>query len=477
MKIKLKTYQQVNGFMLFIISAFYVSIGQATEEYQSIEWSLPSARFADLDVSPQLIAQIAQGGQIIISSKAQDFSFWNARSKQQQDFKNKRVIYAATVINAPADEIREMVWDLGSQKDYSPLLSKTKNISTQGDVRIGSYIQTIKLPIIKLASTFVVQHNRLDNGDIGMVLIDQGDIESYFQYWEFFPLADNKTLTVLSSWQDTDSASFMYKILLEAEPAAGKVFPILTLYERLERFKFEASQRHPENRDPIDDTVYDIRSINGFISDIENLDIKELKKLTLLGGVQFYQKSKKLAYGGKVEEIIQVSAIQYIPIPKKIIQPILNDFSSLVEYNILTDGYLPPEQTGEEWAHLQIAFSIGPIKIPVEIYPIFEDVTADRMLFHTSEHSYMNPLFGHIEYIDMPDENDQGTIVELSIGGMQGEDASFLFKMLRYVPFHEVLIAAAYAMLTVDGMGDWIVGRVARDQQELALDIASTPVL
>ncbi|PCK02600.1 MAG: hypothetical protein COA42_21970, partial [Alteromonadaceae bacterium] len=75
MKIKLKTYQQVNGFMLFIISAFYVSIGQATEEYQSIEWSLPSARFADLDVSPQLIAQIAQGGQIIISSKAQDFSF------------------------------------------------------------------------------------------------------------------------------------------------------------------------------------------------------------------------------------------------------------------------------------------------------------------------------------------------------------------------------------------------------------------
>lgn len=178
------------------------------------------------------------------------------------------------------------------------------------------------------------------NEYIKHVFIDQGDIESYFQYWEFFPLENNKTLTVVSSWQDTDSASLMYKILLEAEPAVGKVFPILTLYEHLERFKEEAGKRHPETKDPIDQSIYDIRSINGFISDIENLDIKELKKLTLVGGVQFYQKSKKLSYNGAIENIVQVSAIQYVPIPKKVIQPILNDFSSLVEYNVLTDSYL-----------------------------------------------------------------------------------------------------------------------------------------
>lgn len=86
----------------------------------------------------------------------------------------------------------------------------------------------------------------------------------------------------------------------------------------------------------------------------------------------------------------------------------------------------------------------------------------------------MGTLANHIQC--WSDKNDYGTIVELSIGDVQGEKASFLSKMLRYIPFHEVLIPTAYAMLTVDGMGDWIVERVARDQPQQNADFASTPV-
>lgn len=469
----IKTVPIKSFFLTFtlLIGAFNA---QSAVKYPLVEWTVPSAKFADLHLDSQKIADLAQGGQFLIVSHPQDFTSWNARTKKNQNFKNQKVIYAATVIDAPADEIREMVWDMKSQGDFSPLLSKTKNIRTEGNSRIASMNQIIKLTVIKLNSNFVVQINQLDNGDIGMVLVDEGDVESLYQYWEFFPLDDNKTLTVLSGWQDTDSASFMYKTVLEAEPSIGKVFPVLTMYERLVQFKNEAAKRHPENAQRVDNSHYDIRSINGYLSDNEGLDLNELKKLTLLGSIQLYQTSKTLSYQNELHDIIQVTAIAHVPLPKKTIRPLLNDFSSIPEYNDLTRGWLTPKTMGEEWGHLQIGANIGPIFIPVEIYPVLENQDTDKMNFYVSDHSYMSPLFGHIEHIELPnlvDPNgaptEEGTIVEWTIGGVIGPDASFLFKMARYLPFHDVLIVATYAMLCAESMGDWVEQRVYQDNVDL----------
>ena len=440
----------------------------AATEYQPIEWNVPSSRFSEFGLDPEKVANITNGGQFAIVSNPHDFTFWNARTKEQQHFTNKRIIYVVTVIDAPVEELRQMVWDIGEQDNFSPLLNDTTNISTKGNVRIGSYEQSIKLPIIKLVSDFVVQINKHDNGDIGMILIDEGDVESMYQYWEFFPLSENKTLTVLSGWQDTDSASFVYKVVLNAEPALEKVFPILTTYERLRQFRNEATRRHPELAPKEDDNIYDIRSANGYLGDNKALDLQELKKLAQLGSVQFYQAARKLSYDGGIHDIRQVTAIQYIPLNQNIIQPLLNDFSSLVEYNELTYGWFDTESTGEDWAFLELAVKIGPLKMPVDIYLIQEEVDRNKMLFYTADHAFMYPLIGNIEYVKIPnnadDPNDDGTIVAITFGGVVGPEASFVFKMTRYLPFHNVLIAATYGTVTSDSMTDWVVNRVAENR-------------
>jgi len=306
--------------LMIILSSLFIN-AHAGKNYQTIDWQLPSVRFSELNLDSNKIAAITHGGQFIIVSKPQDFTFWNARKKQLQDFKQQRITYVATVIDAPIDEVQAMVWDLESQAAFSPLLNDTKIIRSGDNVQIGSYEQIIKVPVIKLVSDFVLQFNRYENGDVGMMLIDEGDIEAMYQYWEFFPLDERRTLTVLSGWQDTDSADFMYKVLLEAEPALGKIFPILTMYERLVQFKEEAARQHPEYAEKPDEKLYDIRSINAYMSDNKALDREELRKLTRLGSVQFYQKSRKLSHDGKVHDVIQISAIQYIPLPKETVQP------------------------------------------------------------------------------------------------------------------------------------------------------------
>ncbi|PCJ14390.1 MAG: hypothetical protein COB04_15390 [Gammaproteobacteria bacterium] len=439
----------------------------SAEEYQPVEWQLPSARFADLKFNPTKIAKITQGGQFVIVANPKDFKLWNARKNKVQLFENKRVTYVATVIDAPIEEVRAMAWDFEGQEKFSPLLEDIKVLSEKENLLIGSYQQTIKVPVIKLVSDFVVQFNKHENGDIGMLLIDEGDVEAMFHYWEFFPLDDQRTLTVLSGWQDTDSADFMYKVVLEAEPALGKVFPILNLYERIVQFKDEAARRHPDVAEKPDEGIYDIRSINGYISDNSELDMEELRNLTKLGSVQFYQKSRKLSHDGEMYDIYQVSAIQYIPLPQETIQPLLNNFDSLAEYNEVTYGWLTPDETKEDWSHLQIAVRFGPLKIPVEIYIDQERVDENKMLFHSHDHGYMHPLTGHIEYLKMPQQsNDEGTIVSLTIGGVIGSEASFLFKLMRKLPFYNVFIAAGYGMITADSMDEWVVERVAKDNAQ-----------
>ena len=450
-------------YLFFFISLIYLSGAHATTEYKTIEWQSPAPTFSELGLNPDKVAAIASGGQFVIVAKPRDFTLWNARKKELQTFKNKSVIYTATVIDAPADEIREMVWDMKNQGKYLPLLKDTKNLRTENNVRIASFEQIIKVPILKLASDFIVQINKYDNGDIGMVLIDEGDVEASFQYWEFFPIDEHRTLTVLTGWQDTDSASLMYNIILEAEPSFGRVFPVLMLYQRLVHFRDEAARRYPEIAAKEDETIYDLNTVNTYVSEIEGIDVQELKKLSELGGVQFYHKLKKLAFEGDVHEILQVSALVYVPLPQKVIQPLLNDFSSLPKYNDLTEEWLDPSMTEEEWGHLKIAVEVGPIHVPIHIYVITEEINENLMHFHSAPRSFVHPVLGHVEYMQMDDPEDDGTVVEVTIGGVVGPDASFIFKLVRYVPFHNTLIASIYAMLTADSAGGWVVEQVAKD--------------
>jgi len=435
----------------------------ANKNPEFISWELPVTKFSDFGVDPNKISSLIGDGQLVVHSRPIDFSSWDARNNVVKDFQRQRVSYVASVVRAPANLVREMVWDMGQQDDFSPLLAEAKNLHTEGNKRIGTFRQIIKVPILTLESPFVFQLEKLPNGDIATLLIDKGDVSSTFQYWEFFELGSNTTLVVLTGWQDVGSASLSYRILLEAEPALGKVFPLLSLYERIKQFKAEAESRSG-HANKSSNAKYDIRNVNSFISEKEGLDLTVLKKLNQFGSLIFFLEPRLVQHEGKEAEVIQVSALQYLPYEKQLVKPYLSGFEGLPEFNEITESYQSPEQRGEEWGHLNIKVNIGPVPVPVHIYVKMEPYGADRYVFFTGEKAYMYPLFGHIEHLDMP-EGDGGTLVELTIGGVMGDKASFVFKMARLLPFHNVLIAGTYAMLTADGAGPWVDSKIQAQTQ------------
>jgi len=297
------------------------------------------------------------------------FTTWDAQNNVLKEYKNKRVGYAFSVIRAPADEIRDMVWDMGSQGEFSPLLSKSENLETKNNIRFAQFKQIIKTPIMTLASTFVWQLERLDNGDIATYLIDKGDVGSIFQYWQFFKLNEKETLVVLTGWQDIDTATFSYKLMVDSEPALGKVFPLLTLYERLVQFKLEAEKRLCTTLDKSDKS-YDIRTINSFLSEKEHSDLNELKKLNDLGSLLFFQEARTLRKSEDYDsvDIVQVSALQYIPYPKEQVKPYIDSLEGLPEFNELTQFYKTKKELKDNFYHFGIQVKYGIIKITVNRY-------------------------------------------------------------------------------------------------------------
>lgn len=443
----------VKFFIAFLLSSYFL-IAEA-KTYTHADIVFPVKKFSEFGVDPNQIVNLIGEGQLVLNSHPESFTTWDAQNNVLKEYKNKRVGYAFSVIRAPADEIRDMVWDMGSQGEYSPLLRKSKNLETKNNIRFAKFKQIIKTPVMTLASTFVWQLERLDNGDIATYLIDKGDVGSIFQYWQFFKLNEKETLVVLTGWQDIDTATFSYKLMVDSEPALGKVFPLLTLYERLVQFKLEAEKRLGTTLDKSDKS-YDIRTINSFLSEKEHADLNELKKLNDLGSLLFFQEARTLRKSEDYDsvDIVQVSALQYIPYPKEQVKPYIDSLEGLPEFNELTQFYKTKKELKENFDHLGIQVKFGLIKIPVHIYVNMEGYGEDRYVFSTVPHAYMYPLFGHIEHLDMDD--GKGTFVEVTIGGVMGPKASFLFKLSRYLPFSNVLISATYTMLTAEGAKPWL---------------------
>lgn len=441
-----------------VMISFFLLCSESTwakDNYEYISWEMPVARFSEFGVQPKKIAKLIGDGQIVLNSASTDFTSWDAKNNNLKKYSGQRVAYMASVIRAPADVIRELVWDMGKQDDFSPLLLDAENLKTDGNKRIARFEQLIDVPIIKLKSPFVFQLERLANGDIATVLVAEGDVNSTFQYWEFFELDDSTTLVVLTGWQDVSTASLSYKVLLESEPALGKVFPLLSLYERIKQFKNEAERRSVGDQLTRKNIKHDIRSVNSFVSDKEGLDLLEIKRLNEVGSLMLFQEPKLLSHDGVEANVIQTTALQYFPYEKEKIKPYLSGFENLPEFNEITRFYKTPEETGKEFGHLGIHVKFGPVPVPIHIHVKIEDYSENREVFFTGPESYMYPLFGHIEYMDLA--NDQkGVVVGLTIGGVVGEKASFVFKMSKHLPFHNVLIAATYTMLTADGAAPWV---------------------
>ncbi len=448
-------------FLFSIMSVFILSVN-AFGAWEPVEWETPVKRFADLGLDPKLVASLAGEGQIVITLKAENIMLWTRKYKRPIEYKNVRIGYAASVVNAPVEKVRATVRDI-SKVMYMPLITESKILHKQDNHTMVQYTQVIDMPVIKLKQKFIFQHTEYENGDIAG-LLHYGDVGAMVTHFEFFPLTDNKTLIVMAAWQDLETAGFAFRMFIKAEPAFKQVLVTMSTVSSVAQYRAAATEIPMASSTQCDVKSLPAKPAIPYLSTRKDLPLQALIKLSELGTVQFFHPRQILNFEGKVISMPQVTAVSRINYPTGKVKPVFSDLKSFKEFHPLFRGYESVEETGKDYSIFKMGFHIGPISLPVET-PINEFWIGENIKsFYGTADGHLAPAVYGSEFINIPE--DQSSFFVVTLGSQIGDKAPFYLKLLKGVPMSDLMIVGGFTLLTADYGTVWLNNKLAATGQE-----------
>lgn len=180
-----------------------------------VTWSdnIPSA-LKPFDNNAQQIAAIAQDNILIYAHPATKTSL-PTFSKQPQPI--AKFSTAAIVVPVSSQEVAKTLSNYTQYVGLFPTLKSAKVIETAGPVSQLKYRISIPtpIPVLNFNEDVVMQH-QIGQNSISTMVID-GPIPYALGKFEWFNLADNKTLVTLTQWGDLNQPQgFLFKKILNA---------------------------------------------------------------------------------------------------------------------------------------------------------------------------------------------------------------------------------------------------------------------
>lgn len=189
-----------------------------------VTWSdnIPSA-LKPFDNNAQQIAAIAQDNILIYAHPATKTSL-PTLNKQPQPI--AKFSTAAIVVPVSSQEVAKTLSHYTQYVGLFPTLKSAKVIETAGPVSQLKYRISIPtpIPVLNFNEDVVMQH-QIGQNSISTMVID-GPIPYALGKFEWFNLADNKTLVTLTQWGDLNQPQgFLFKKILNAFPEVKLAIP------------------------------------------------------------------------------------------------------------------------------------------------------------------------------------------------------------------------------------------------------------
>lgn len=213
------------------MKAFYLNIGlvlligiSQISFAKLVTWTdnIPSA-LKPFDNNAQQIAAIAQDNILIYAHPATKTSL-PTFSKQPQPI--AKFSTAAIVVPVSSQEVAKTLSHYTQYVGLFPTLKSAKVIETAGPVSQLKYRISIPtpIPVLNFNEDVVMQH-QIGQNSISTMVID-GPIPYALGKFEWFNLADNKTLVTLTQWGDLNQPQgFLFKKILNAFPEVKLAIP------------------------------------------------------------------------------------------------------------------------------------------------------------------------------------------------------------------------------------------------------------
>lgn len=417
------------------MKAFYLNIGlvlligiSQISFAKLVTWTdnIPSA-LKPFNNNAQQIAAIAQDNILIYAHPATKTSL-PTFSKQPQPI--AKFSTAAIVVPVSSQEVAKTLSNYTQYVGLFPTLKSAKVIETAGPVSQLKYRISIPtpIPVLNFNEDVVMQH-QIGQNSISTMVID-GPIPYALGKFEWFNLADNKTLVTLTQWGDLNQPQgFLFKKILNAFPEVKLAIPNGSSAFVLEALKNKY-------------TTKKVTALNAGQLPSPQLNTAQINKIVQVSAnaqqpVSIVLNPVTVPYTHGREVLRFTTSYQYLnatpqqlqrwtqPLSYKEIFP--KQIKSIKTTTINTQG---------QDADFKVSVGLGVISIPFDFKMRFSYPKATENNFYANGGD-LRYLKGQIQFL--PQGNN--TLLKMTTTIKIDEKAPFLLKAARSLPYHEMLPA------------------------------------
>jgi hypothetical protein len=343
---------------------------------------------------------------------------------------NGKYYSAAVVLPASSSQISRLLLNYPNYAGLFPTLKQAKIIEKQGNISQVKYNVHVPtpIPVLNFRETALMQH-QIEGNSISTLILD-APIPYGAGKIEWFGLSAHQTLVTITQWGDLNQPKgFLFSKVLNAIPDAKLGIPAGTnafLLEALQRrFKPAAAQQLNAGLLP-----------NSGLTPAEEQKIAQLSQLSQ-EPVSFVLPASNMPYAHGMEQMRFSTSYQYYAQSPAQLQKWLNPpaFQCLFP-NQIKKVQIQNLDAKQMDAQFNISVGLGVINIPFNFKMRFNFATDWKNNFAANG--------GDLKYVRGAMEltpSKQGTLLKMTSAMKIDDQAPFLLRAMRSVPYHEMIPA------------------------------------
>lgn len=447
-------------FVIMIVFLFTFQIPSATAKkfdddgFQFFKWDNPTPRFSDFGLNVDDVKNIIGEGQLLIYHKGREIDLWTADNScgAIKKYKDARFVSSMAVLNQPRKEVIDFYMNFKNYPKHMKQYTVGRTIRKKGRDRLVRLKQVYKVTIVTLSADFRYLYSEEDNGDFSVLLLD-GDVGAGVSRLEFISLSESQTLVVSTNWVHTETARFVYRTIVKAQPDMKITAAVGASAMLTEQFKTAIDNR---NQCPPKDIKRVPLKPNTPIYAKGTISVGTMRQLTDLGTLSFVHPLQWINTDKGVKKVEFITTAAQIPGTIHQSKPISSDFTRINEYfEQAKEVKMTPIANGTEidW---YFKFGFGFVGINMNYTTKSDWLNENTVLFRGIKGD-IDPLNGAWEWIDL---GNQSTLLVFTVANQISEDASWVLRLANHVPNFDIISCLFMGVLIVEKQSDWLLPQI-----------------
>lgn len=361
-----------------------------------------------------------------------------------------QLIQAMTTLPVPAEQVMATLLNFGAYAGYMPHVNSSRIASHQDKEWLAHFRLSFRLPLVDVEPDVWMRYHQLSDTRLSE-RIERGDLDYALGLWHLYPINENKTLLVHTSWSDFGSASWLLRLAFAAQPDFERLSPVSAAALTLQALRQQIS------RDFMPTTLFASEDISPatLLPDFTKEQTQALAGLAKAGNVTLASTQRRIRTRSKPGqrarwlEYQPVTTLGLIDSGREPLTAVYSDLKHYPEHIRAIRRLQNIEQKGDQlkadW-RLGFDFAIFTLNIDFTAVGTWQNDTS-RFDFVSDEGDFTF-LYGRWQWFAV---NDTETLVQFSSAHDLNPDASWLLEAVRDIPHNQLFSGIFIGSQLIEG--------------------------